>query len=438
MGENIMKVLDLFSGLGGFSLGLERTGKYKTVAFCEMDKYCKLVLQKHWKGVKIYNDVKEITKARFEADGIEFPEVITGGFPCQPFSVAGKQKGTSDDRHLWPEMFRIIQEFKPRWVIGENVKGLINLENGMVFETVCTDLEGEGYEVRAFNIPAAGVGAPHRRERIWIVAHAKCYNEIQQIQRSNGTQDQIQSKCGQEDNTSRIFSRTSSIRQTNHRHEDMENSRRTLQQGTELRKTNEDEIRKEDANQLERSSSPSKSDVANTDSRLRNRENEEVQARRDTINDGSKDVANTKYTGLQNKSGRGYRKLAEKSCREKETRNQSTLCTSTRSTDVANTESSDRHDNETLTRDGESQTQEVSRDGSSLSGEGSWWHTEPDVGRVAHGVPGRVHRLKALGNSIVPKIAEEIGKAIVEADDIEYQGGGAYKAMLKLFRDNLK
>ena len=168
-----LKILDLFSGLGGFSLGLERTGNFKTVAFCEIDKFCTLILQKHWKGVKIYNDVKEIKKERLEADGIPSPDVITGGFPCQPFSVAGKQAGTSDDRHLWPEMFRIIQEFTPRWVVGENVKGITNIQDGMVFETVCTDLEGAGYEVRTFNIPAAGVGAPHRRERIWIVANRK-------------------------------------------------------------------------------------------------------------------------------------------------------------------------------------------------------------------------------------------------------------------------
>ena len=317
-----MKLLDLFSGLGGFSYGLERIG-FKTVAFCEMDKYCKLVLQKHWKGAKIYNDVKEITKERFETDGVELPEIITGGFPCQPFSVAGKQKGTSDDRHLWPEMFRIIKEFKPRWVIGENVKGITNIQDGMVFETVCTDLEGEGYEVRAFNIPAAGVGAPHRRERIWIVA----------------------------------------------------NSRRTLRQGAELGKTNEDETRKEDADQHQRSSSPSEFNVAHTYTRLSNGSFEEVQPRGQTFDTSSEG-----------------------------------------STDVANTKSSDRHDNEAVTGDGESQAQEVSRDGSSLSGESSWWHTEPDVGRVAHGVPGRVHRLKSLGNSIVPKIAEEIGKAIIEAE----------------------
>jgi len=164
------KVLDLFSGLGGFSLGLERTGHFETVAFCDNDKFSKAILDKHWKGIKVYDDVREITKEKFKEDGIEFPDIITGGFPCQPFSVAGKQKGTSDDRHLWPEMFRIIKTFKPRFVIGENVRGIVNIQDGVVFETVCTDLESEGYEVQPFNIPAAGVGAPHRRERIWFIA----------------------------------------------------------------------------------------------------------------------------------------------------------------------------------------------------------------------------------------------------------------------------
>ena len=238
-----MKILDLFSGIGGFSLGLERAG-FKTIAFCEMDKYCKLVLQKHWKGVKMYNDVREITKARFETDGIELPEIITGGFPCQPFSVAGKQKGTSDDRHLWPEMFRIIKEFKPRWVIGENVKGITNIQDGLVFETVCTNLEGEGYEVRAFNIPAAGVGAPHRRERIWIVAHS---NDTR-----NRTPEYETNKDGQKTDERR--QEQSQLKSSRHG-ENVENSRRTLRQGSSIREKNEDETRKEDADQHQRSSS---------------------------------------------------------------------------------------------------------------------------------------------------------------------------------------
>ena len=248
-----LKILDLFSGLGGFSLGLERTGHFETVAFCDNDKYSNLVLQKHWKGVKIYNDVKEITKEKLIADGIQLPDIITGGFPCQPFSVAGKQAGTDDDRHLWPVMFRIIQELTPRWVIGENVKGLTNIQDGVVFETVCSDLEGEGYEVRAFNIPAAGVGAPHRRERIWIVAHAKRFNESKPIGRSDETSRGIQEEHRQNDSSARESSRTSSIRQSNNGHEDMEDSRRTLQSRTELREKNEDEVREGYANQHRRS-----------------------------------------------------------------------------------------------------------------------------------------------------------------------------------------
>ena len=372
-----MKILDLFSGLGGFSLGLERTGKYKTVAFCEMDKYCKLVLQKHWKGVKIYNDVKEITKEKLIADGVQLPDIITGGFPCQPFSVAGKQAGTDDDRHLWPVMFRIIQELTPRWVIGENVKGLTNIQDGVVFETVCSDLEGEGYEVRAFNIPAAGVGAPHRRERIWIVAHAKRFNESKPIGRSDETSRGIQEEHRQNDSSARESSRTSSIRQSNNRHEDMEDSRRTLQSRTELRETNEDEVGEGYANQHQRSGSTSESNVADTYARLSNGTYEEVQSRGQTFDTSSEG-----------------------------------------STDVANTESSNRHDNEAVTRDGGSSAQEVFGDGGSVPGKSTWWHTEPDVGRVAHGVPGRVYRLKGLGNSIVPKIAEEIGRAIIKAEGL--------------------
>jgi DNA (cytosine-5)-methyltransferase 1 len=398
-----LKILDLFSGLGGFSLGLERTGNFETIAFCDNDKYSNLVLQKHWKGVKIYNDVKEITKEKLESDGVELPDIITGGFPCQPFSVAGKQKGTSDDRHLWPEMFRIIQEFKPRWVIGENVKGLVNLQDGMVFEIVCTDLEGEGYEVRAFNIPAAGVGAPHRRERIWIVAHAKRYDKTDEIGRSDETSRGIQEEHRQDNSSARLTSRTSSIRQTNNGHEDMEDSRRTLQQGTELREKNEDEVGEGYANQHQRSSSPSESNVANTNINGTER-NQPEDRQGGRTQQSSEDVADT------------YARLSNGTYEEVQSGRQTSDTSSEGSTDVANTESSNRHDNESITRDGGSQTQEIFGDGSSLSGESSWWHVEPDVGRVAHGIPGRVYRLKGLGNSIVPKIAEEIGKAIIKAE----------------------
>ena len=336
-----MKHLDLFSGIGGFALGLQRVG-FETIAFCEIDKYCQLLLNEKWKGVKIYNDVKEITKEKFKADGIELPEIITGGFPCQPFSVAGKQKGTNDDRHLWPEMFRIIKELKPKWVIAENVRGLINIQDGVVFETVCTNLESEGYEVQTFNIPAAGVGAPHRRERIWIVANAKCNNETRKIQGSNGAQDQIQREHRQENSTSRVISGTSAIRQTDHGYE---------------------------------------KNVANS-------------------NSGNVETGRERQRGV---------------CGENTKEGQSSNVTSSSET-MANTESSHRNDNEINSGNGESEAQEVLRDGSSIRGESAWWDFEPNVGRVANGLPGRVHRLKGLGNAIVPKIAEEIGKAIMKAE----------------------
>ncbi|MBH8606011.1 DNA cytosine methyltransferase [Thermoactinomyces sp. CICC 10521] len=163
-----MRVLDLFSGIGGFSLAAHWAGM-ETAAFCEIETFCQKVLRKNFPGVPIYDDVRSVTKEQLERDGVingdRTIELVCGGFPCQPFSVAGKQRGKEDDRHLWPEMFRIIKELRPAWVVGENVTGLIKL----ALDDVIADLESEGYTVRAFIIPAAAVGAPHRRDRVWIV-----------------------------------------------------------------------------------------------------------------------------------------------------------------------------------------------------------------------------------------------------------------------------
>lgn len=158
-----MKVLDLFSGIGGFSLGLEWAGM-ETIAMCEKDKFCRQVLAKHWPDITIHEDIRKL-------DGREYKnavDVVCGGFPCQPFSVAGKQLGKEDDRHLWPEMLRVIKESSPTWVIGENVSGFVS----MALDDVCLDLEAEGYEVQSFVIPACAVEAHHKRDRCWIVAHA--------------------------------------------------------------------------------------------------------------------------------------------------------------------------------------------------------------------------------------------------------------------------
>jgi len=162
-----LKILDLFSGIGGFSYAAERlVGGFETVGFCEIDPYCQKVLKKHWPDVPIHNDVRRLAD---EADGYRgLVDVVCGGYPCQPFSLASSnRKGQEDDRHLWPEMLRIIKASRPRFVIGENVAGHITLG----LDTVLSDLAQQDYTARAFVIPACAKDAKHRRDRVWIVAH---------------------------------------------------------------------------------------------------------------------------------------------------------------------------------------------------------------------------------------------------------------------------
>jgi DNA (cytosine-5)-methyltransferase 1 len=236
-----MRVLELFAGIGGFSVGLERAGGFKPVAFCEIDKHARKVLQKNWPGVTIYEDVKEVTYGRLKADG-NVPDVITGGFPCQDISTAGRGAGLAGERSgLWFEFARIIKEVRPRWVIAENVSAL----RSRGLDQVLRSLAEIGYDAEWHCIPASAVGAPHRRDRIWIVAYP------------NSTQCEGGSLPG-----------------------------RILEKDTDL-------------------------------------------------------------------------------------------------------------------------------------GSGSWWEVEPPVGRVADGFPGRTHRLKQLGNAVVPQIPEIIGKAILEKINAE-------------------
>jgi DNA (cytosine-5)-methyltransferase 1 len=168
-------VLDLFSGIGGFSLGLERTGGFETVAFCEIEPFPRRVLAKHWPGVPIYNDVRTLTADVLRRDGIAV-DVITGGFPCQDLSVAGKQRGMGEGTRsgLWSEIVRLIGELRPQYVIVENVAALLSgpsEKRGGWFGRVLGDLAECGYDAEWENIPASALGAPHRRERVWLTAY---------------------------------------------------------------------------------------------------------------------------------------------------------------------------------------------------------------------------------------------------------------------------
>ena len=171
----------LFSGIGGFDLAAEWMG-WENVFHCEISEFPRKILKHHFPNSICYEDIKktDFTKHRGEID------IISGGFPCQPYSQAGKRKGKEDDRHLWPEMLRVIREVQPRFIVGENVAGLLSWNNGMVFHEIITDLENEGYETQAFLIPACATNAVHRRDRIWFVAHSNSNGRNERGEKVNG------------------------------------------------------------------------------------------------------------------------------------------------------------------------------------------------------------------------------------------------------------
>ena len=175
----------LFSGIGGFDLAAEWMG-WENKFHCEWNEFGQRVLHHYWPDAELFTD---ITKSNFTKYANRI-DVLTGGFPCQPYSSAGKRLGKEDERHLWPEMCRAIREIKPSWVVGENVRGLISWNGGLVFEEVQADLEAAGYEVQPFLLPACGVNAPHRRDRIWFVAsnsnNKGGSNGLGQVQGENG------------------------------------------------------------------------------------------------------------------------------------------------------------------------------------------------------------------------------------------------------------
>lgn len=211
---------DLFAGIGGFSLALEEVFKGETIKhiFCEWEAFPTAVLRQHWPKAEYWGDIADLvayTEREGRSGSLREAQgrnrlrggngsnqdkdwtVVTGGFPCQPFSHAGRRQGTADHRYQWPNMFEVIRNVKPDWVIAENVRGLVTWNEGMVLEQVCTDLESEGYEVQPIIIPAVSVNAPHRRDRVWVVANRRS-EESRRVSQQPWSTSSEDRKCHQD------------------------------------------------------------------------------------------------------------------------------------------------------------------------------------------------------------------------------------------------
>ena len=440
-----LTVIDLFAGIGGFSYGMHNASpRFKTIAFAEIDEFCRKVLRKNFGNVKIYEDVRDVR--------IEQPVfLVCGGFPCQGFSVAGLQRGTKDNRYLWPEMFDVIKHAKPRWVIAENVRGIVNVEDGVAFNKVHTDLESQGYEVQAFNIPASAKGAWHRRERIWFVAcnpdvvyphDFRCEQHTEAEEKGNGRAEASFFSGGSHASDSSIKGLEGSIneklstsecskvdvpdsnegnaqagreRQRGVCEKDKvkgqpDNAARPRQalpdsesighgggsgeeRGTEQRKFQQKEqTRNEMGSETEGCGelSGGERNVPDSDTGLGVRENEEIQAGGNSTVNGSEDVsekieddANTKSIGYADTSYEEKREGSAARCGKGE----------------------------------------FERSGIEEECQGDWSEIISQFRGVPAGVStavdrNRVNRLKALGNAVVPQVVEEIGRAIIKAEFI--------------------
>ena len=374
----MLKVTSLFSGIGGIDLGLEATGYFKTTLFSEIDPFCQKILKKHWPNVPIIPNVKDINGKEIETD------VLVGGFPCQPFSVAGKRKGKEDERHLWPEMFRIIKEARPSIVIGENVSGIINTQ--MALGQCVSDLESEGYKVQPVVLPACSVNAPHRRYRVFIIAMVDTDNL--RLEQYNETQKEEQIRWAETPSLSRS--------------ENVANPNSSSFTSWESRGADRE--------------------VSSESERLRGGESQ--RETRKEFGSGSENVANPNSFGhrgwnSQGCSSGGETRILPGEQEGRETWSETERCSESYRNYVANSTASrpQTSPEECFEQKGTEEADAIAPYSGTIGdfNPRDNWSVEPNVGRVAHGISDRVDRIKSLGNAVVPQLTYIIGMSIIRA-----------------------
>lgn len=370
--------VDLCSGIGGFALGFEWAELSRPVLFCDIEEWSRKILRKHWPDVPIAEDVKVLANDPDEL--VPDCEILTAGYPCQPFSVAGARRGTEDDRHIWPEIFSIIKAKRPTWTVFENVYGHVTLG----LDEVLSDLEGQGYATRPFIVPAIAVDAPHRRDRVWIIG------------RNMG-------------NAKHDGSSTAKIR------------------GSSQEASHNSTQRQKEASEPQRASKPRHSESLETGTRTQSVGDTDSQQRRAAQKDkwldldravldrrqGREEANTAKRSGgdMANADSVNWRPLQEPQGRQEESSIERQSTSDSRS-DVANAQSQGLENVGRCSElEGKQHWRHLPKKGSSRNGRNVWL-SEPPVGRVVNGLPGRVDRLRGLGNAIVPQIAQMIGETI--------------------------
>ena len=343
----------------------------ETVAFCEQDEYCKKVLRRHWPDVPIHNDIKEL-------DGNEYRgsvELVCGGFPCQPYSVAGERRGEEDDRALWKEMYRIIREVQPAWVFGENVTGIISME----LDNVLLDLEDAGYAAQAFVLPACALDARHRRDRVFIIGHRKGRGAVEHTPEF-GLEEHGHSESGQpvEGGEDVAHPSSESGRSGAVHTRPQDKGRKTRAAG------GKSVLPRSEVAQPDHAESGGTSMADSHDKRQLQSEGGQQEVRgwfSDSGKEESETVAHPNKSGVQGRSEQ-------------------------------------RSDGEVGAQPNDKHTERLSRGGVRVSNPRgkAEWKPEPDVGRVAHGIPNRVDRLKGLGNAVLPQIIQELGEVILDVE----------------------